>query len=246
MSNKVLKITITICMLFFLMDTATSQGFQPYKSNAITYHGYMYPVVPGTDAWKHLDHMQRVSSLQLPNDTLHDISTERLLETCLYYPFNIDIFAFDDKIESFRRVKEQFNGYAELYQRGDFVQKLINLYDTRDVAAVNNIDGDHDKGLYAFDYHILEYMLTDAAILASSTQSEQIVHILIEKKTQKTRYNAYGSTNRLAIALAIGRCMQRTNAYADYQGTTLQEFLQSGRLTNVSDLDYIYSKIENQ
>jgi hypothetical protein len=40
--------------------------------------------------------------------------------------------------------------------------------------------------------------------------------------------------------------MQRTNAYADYQGTTLQEFLQSGRLTNVSDLDYIYSKIANQ
>ena len=246
MSNKVLKITITICMLFSMMDAATSQEFQPYKSNAITYHGYMYPIIPGTEAWKHIDHMQRVSSLQLPNDTLHDIPTDRLLETCLYYPFNIDIFAFDDKIESFKRVKEQFNGYTELYQRSDFVQKLINLYISRDVAAINNIDGDYDKGLYAFDYHIMEYMLTDAAILASSTQSEQIVNILVEKKTQKARYNSYGSTNSLTIALAIGRCLQRTNAFIDYQGTTLHEFLQSGRLTNVSDLDYIYSKIANQ
>ena len=36
--------------------------------------------------------------------------------TCLYYPFNIDIFAFDDQLGSFGRVKHQFNGYAELYQ----------------------------------------------------------------------------------------------------------------------------------
>ena len=47
------------------------------------------------------------------------------------------------------------------------------------------------------------------------------------------------------IALAIGRCLQRTNAFSDYQGTTLQSFLQSGKLTNASDLDYIYTKAKN-
>ena len=81
--------------------------------------------------------------------------------------------------------------------------------------------------------------------MASDTQAAQIAAMLYGKKEQKTQYGVYGSSNRLVIALAIGRCLQRTNAFSDYQGTTLQAFLQSGKLTNASDLDYIYSKARN-
>lgn len=241
MKNKIL-----LLLLLLITGVAMAQTFQPYKSGIIPYHGYVYPIVPGTEAWKSIDHNQRVASLQLPEDTLHNISTARLLETCLYYPFNIDIFAFDDQIASFGRVKSSFNGYAELYQRADFVQQLMNLYSSRNVAFVNQITMDYDRGLYAFDYHVMEFMFTDAAALANDTQALQMAALLWEKKEQKTLYSVYGSTNRMAIALAIGRCLQRTNAFADYQGTTLQSFLQSGKLTNASDLDYIYSKVRNQ
>lgn len=234
-----------LMLLLVLAGVAGAQTFQPYKSGVITYNGYSYPVVPGTEAWKSISHMQRVASLQLPDDTLQNISTARLLETCLYYPFNIDIFALDDQIYSFNRVKEQFNGYAELYQRTDFVQQLINLYSSRNVAFVNQIEIDREQGHYAFDYHIMEFMFTDAALLASDTQAAQIAAMLYEKKVQKTQYSVYGSTNRMVIALAIGRCLQRTNAFTDYQGTTLPAFLQSGKLTNASDLDYIYAKVRN-
>lgn len=232
-------------LLLFVAGVAGAQTYQPYKSGIVAYHGYSFPIVPGTDEWKSISHTQRVASLQLPDDTLQSISTERLLETCLYYPFNIDIFALDDQIYSFNRVKEQFNGYAELYQRADFVQKLRDLYASRNVAFVNQIGVDREQGHYAFDYHIMEFMLTDAAPLASDTQAAQIAAMLYNKKEQKTQYSVYGSTNRLVIALAIGRCLQRTNAFSDYQGTTLQSFLQSGKLTNASDLDYIYSKARN-
>ncbi len=236
-------------MLFSVLLAITSivkaQTFQPYKSGVIVYHGFSFPTVPGTDEWKSISHTQRVASLQLPEDTLQNISTARLLETCLYYPFNIDIFALDDQIYSFNRVKEQFNGYAELYQRPDFVQQLMNLYGSRNVTFVNQIEIDREQGHYAFDYHIMEFMFTDAAPLASDTQVAQIAEMLYNKKEQKTQYSVYGSTNRIVIALAIGRCLQRTNAFSDYQGTTLQTFLQSGKLTKASDLDYIYTKAKN-
>ena len=114
-----MKHTITTLFLLLLLAVAgmaKAQSFQPYKSGVIQYHGYAYPIVPGTETWKQIDYPQRVASLQLPVDTLRNISTARLLETCLYYPFNIDIFAFDDQLGSFGRVKHQFNGYAELYQ----------------------------------------------------------------------------------------------------------------------------------
>lgn len=240
------QIIILICLLLIVVTSvAEAQTYQPYKSGIIAYHGYSYPVVPGTDEWKNISHNQRVASLQLPADTLQSISTARLLETCLYYPFNIDIFALDDQIYSFNRVKEQFNGYAELYQRTDFVQKLIDLYVSRNVAFVNQIEIDREQGHYAFDYHIMEFMFTDAALWASDAQAAQIAAMLYEKKEQKTQYSVYGSTNRMVIALAIGRSLQRTNAFSDYQGTTLQAFLQSGKPTNASDLEYIYSKAKN-
>lgn len=240
----------TTCKVFLLLllaaaRIADAQTFQPYKSGIISYHGYSFPIVPGTDEWKSISHAQRVASLQLPADTLQSISTARLLETCLYYPFNIDIFALDDQIYSYSRVKEQFNGYSELYQRTDFVQQLMNLYSSRDVAFVNQIEIDREQGHYAFDYHIMEFMFTDAALWASDAQAAQIVAMLYEKKEQKTQYSVYGSTNRMVIALAIGRSLQRTNAFSDYQGTTLQAFLQSGKPTNASDLEYIYSKAKN-
>lgn len=239
------KSVIIIFLLFTMAGVAEAQSFQPYKSGVIAYHGYSFPIVPGTDAWKSISHDQRVASLQLPADTLQSISTARLLETCLYYPFNIDIFALDDQIYSFERVKQQFNGYAELYQRTDFVQQLMNLYSSRKVAFVNQIEIDREQGHYAFDYHIMEFMFTDASLLASDTQTVQIAAMLYYKKEQKTQYSVYGSTNRMAIALAIGHCLQRSNAFSDYQGTTLQTFLQTGKLTNTSDLDYIYSKVRN-
>lgn len=246
--NRGISIGGTVFLLLLVVSVAAqtqAQTFQPYKSGVIAYHGYFFPVVPGTEEWKSISHTQRVASLQLPADTLQSISTARLLETCLYYPFNIDIFALDDQIYSFNRVKDQFNGYGELYQRTDFVQELIGLYASRNVAFVNQIEIDREQGHYTFDYHYLEYMFTDAALLASDTQASQIAALLYEKKEQKKQYSVYGSTNRMVIALAIGRCLQRTNAFTDYQGTTLPAFLQSGKLTNASDLDYIYAKVRN-
>jgi len=248
--------TITAFLSLFLIAIGTvhsqsltekehKQVFQPYKSGVIAYHGYAFPVVPGTEEWKALGHQQRVASLQLPLDTLHSISTVRLLETCLYYPFNIDIFAFDDPMASFGRIKEQFNGYAELYQRPDYVHQLVSLYDSRDVSFVDQITLDYDKGLYSFDLCILEFMLADAAYLFPESQVSQIVSLLLEKMDQKTQNPVYGHTNRIVVGLAIGRCLQRINALGDYQGSTLMNFLQNIKLDNLSDLDYIINKAKS-
>lgn len=242
MKNLKERILLLLFISLFLKSQGQTQTFQPYKSGIILYEGYSFPIVPGTEAWKSIHHSQRVTSLQLPADTLQNISTARLLETCLYYPFNIDIFAFDDQMDSFRRVKNQFNGYAELYQRTDYVQQLMSLYNSRSVAFVDQIIIDYDRGLYAFDFKIMEFMLSDAAILASDTQAAQIVVSILEKMEQKAQNPVYGNTNRIPIGLTIGRCLQHTNTFSDYQGSTLQSFLQSGKLSNPADLDYIFNK----
>ncbi|MBR3710860.1 MAG: hypothetical protein IKM99_07860 [Bacteroidales bacterium] len=83
---------------------------------------------------------------------------------------------------------------------------------------------------------------TDAVPLASNAQSAQIATLLLDKTDQKAQNRVYGSSNRIPLGLAIGRCLQRTNAFSDYQGTTLQGFLQNGKLADPADLDYIFNK----
>ena len=244
MKRHITTITI-IALLMALAGTLRSQSFQPYKSGIMAYHGYQFPIVPGSEEWKTMGYLQSVASLQLPIDTLNQISTARLLETCLYYPFNIDIFAFDDQIGSFGRVKDLFNGYAELYQRSDFVQQLIAFYNARDIEYVDQFTLDYDKGLYSFDFCVLEFMLADAARFATESQAEQIVASLLEKMDRKRWNQVYRRTNRIIISLAIGRCLQRLDACHDYQGMTLNGFLQSGKLTDLTDLDYIIDKAKS-
>lgn len=241
------SIMILLTTFTFLLETgaAKAQSFQPYKSGVIAYHGYQFPIVPGTNEWKQLGYAQRVGSLQVPADTLNQMSTTRLLETCLYYPFNNDVFAFDDQISSFNRVKKQFNGYTELYQRSDFVQQLINLYEDRSVAFIDQITLDYDKGLYSFDLSMLEFMLADAACFTDERQTAQVVSLLLEKMDRNNHNQVYVRSNQIVIGLAIGRCLQRTTTFQDYQGTTLDSFLQNGKLTEFADLEYVFSKAKS-
>ena len=122
------------------------------------------------------------------------------------------------------------------------MQRLVSLYNSRNISYVDQIALDYDKGLYAFDYTIMEFMFADAVLLASNAQAAQIAALLLDKTDQKAQNRVYGSTNRVTVGLAIGRCLQRTNAFSDYHGSTLQGFLQNGKLADPSDLDYIFNK----
>ena len=247
-----MKKSKTILLFLFLLLAAEgtvraqSQSFHPYESGLLVYHGYQFPIVPGSEEWKALGHLQRVASLQIPLDTLNQMSTARLLETCLYYPFNVDIIAYDNHLAGYDRMKNQFNGYLELLNRQDFIQCLVSLYNNREIALVNQMTDDYEKGRYSFDFQMMEYLFTDAALLASPNQTEQIISLLVQKLDQKSHYSSIFSSVSLPItAIAIGRCLQQGYGLSDYQGNTLDAFLQDGTIIKTSDIRYLLEKARN-
>ena len=247
-----MKKSKTILLFLFLLLAAEgtvraqSQSFHPYESGLLVYHGYQFPIVPGSEEWKALGHLQRVASLQIPLDTLNQMSTARLLETCLYYPFNVDIIAYDNHLAGYDRMKNQFNGYLELLNRQDFIQCLVSLYNNREIALVNQMTDDYEKGRYSFDFQMMEYLFTDAALLASPNQTEQIISLLVQKLDQKSHYSSIFSSVSLPITtIAIGRCLQQGYGLSDYQGNTLDAFLQDGTIIKTSDIRYLLEKARN-
>ena len=194
------KVISAICLIALLLPykTTFSQVFAPYKTNVIEYNGYSFPIFPGSDEWKNMSRSQRVDLLQIPADSLNDISTSRLLETCLYYPFNIDVFFSDNVTDAFKKIKSQFNGYEELFSRNDFMQELIVLYSSRDVDFVRQIGNDYDCGQYSFDFRIMELMMYELLDTVSNSRSNQIASLVSEKKTQREGLKEFYSNNKIA------------------------------------------------
>ena len=195
---KKIILAIGIIVFMSLSKNVLSQTFSPYKTDVIAYNGYSYPIIPGSDEWKKMKPSERAELLQIPADTLENISTARLLETCMYYPFNIDVFFGDNQIEGFRRIKNKFNGYKELFQRDDFLQELIALYSSRDVGFIEKIDNDYDRGQYSFDYRIMELMMFELMECSSNQRSNQIAALVAEKQSQRETLKEYYSKDKIA------------------------------------------------
>lgn len=191
---------IIFVMTLFLLSHCgiMAQGFSPYHTNVIKYNGYSYPYFPGCVEWEDMNYSQRLDSLQIPLDTLENISTSRLLETCLYYPFNINVMLSDDYLIGFEKVRNNFNGYAELFLRSNFIQELIDLYDSRDVFFIEEINDDYDCGQYSFDFMFLELYILESMDYATETQLNQIVSLVTTKKAQQESLEEYYSDKGIA------------------------------------------------
>ena len=191
---------ILIFLIFFLLNPCSNQaqGFSPYHTNIIDYNGYSYPFFPGCDEWDDMNYSQRLESLQIPSDTLENISTSRLLETCLYYPYNIDILYSDNYFTGFENIRNDFNGYTELFLRSTFIQELIDLYASRDVFFIEQINDDYDCGQYSFDFMLLELLIFEGMEHATETQLNQIVTLVTIKKSQRESLKEYYSNNGIA------------------------------------------------
>lgn len=86
---------------------------------------YQYPIVPGTQEWIELDGvLERRRVCQIPDEILHNMTTDALLQSVLDYPFLNNIYAYNTLEQGYEAVKRQFNGLRELEMRPDFLETL--------------------------------------------------------------------------------------------------------------------------
>lgn len=242
------KNTITIVIVLLLVmtfDQISAQTYTPYPSGTITYNGYQFPIVPGTDSWKSLSYEQRLENCQLPDDTIQAISTVRLLETCLYFPYNIDILCFDNALIGFDAIKQVFNGYEALFNRTDLVTEAQNFYKDRQASFITNISESYERGLYSFDYIILELILLQVSDLNHTSENE--LYKLVESIVRKVEISAnmkkyYSKVYKPLTYLLLGRIMKNLGLLSIQEGSSMEKFLSDGIVRNYLDLDIIINQ----
>jgi len=79
---------------------------------------YHFPDISKMNDWERPNIIQeRLTALQIPDAILASISTEGLLETCLEFPYLINIFHSENFQKGFEQLQAQFNGFREVLKR---------------------------------------------------------------------------------------------------------------------------------
>jgi hypothetical protein len=207
---------------------------------------------PGTPGWERLEVLQRIESLQIPGAILSSISTEGLLETCLDFPYKMEIFCGEDFQKGFDWLLKIFNGYPELLKRHDLIDVLIEKYSDFSLEAVNvRSQSLYEKGMFSFRHFVLEFMLAQDVVLEnlSDEQESELFKLALEHKKIKRNFpDIFSNLNDAPVNLLFAKKVMNDNQAAD-MNEALSEFIQAPTLIeqNVSDYleNYINVKFNN-
>jgi hypothetical protein len=126
--KKVLSIVIALVLVLSCNVSGVSAETQ--LRNYTIDKPYEYPITPYDDEWKLLEtKLEGLKLCQIPNEILHNLTTEALLETVLNYPFLIDYHAYNSYKQAAEKFMKTFNGFKELYGRPDLRQVLLYKYE---------------------------------------------------------------------------------------------------------------------
>ncbi|MDR2980023.1 MAG: hypothetical protein LBV02_06260 [Bacteroidales bacterium] len=240
------NIFFTIFLMTGMSCFIKAQNYQPFRQyDLLKYGGYQFTIVPGTEAWRNLDmNADKHALLQIPEDTLSVISTPRLVETCLYYPMNIEIFAFDNLTQGFAFVRTKFNGFDELFRREDAGICLLSYYQLRDPVFVTQFKEPIDQGRYSLDFVRLELMLAQPEIIdrLGEFQIRSLLRFSLGKIERQADFPQYYSRVFIPVtALVMGRILQKTDAWTEIASkSSVSKFIELGILESPEDISEIF------
>ena len=121
---------------------------------------------------------------QIPETQLKTISTDELLEKCLDYPYIADVMFAQNIPLMFKYIKQEFNGFKELFERQEAAQVILNRFLNFDFNKINDYQADYEKGLYVFKFCYLNLLLAQNEIINRMGDNYEIINLINKKYTE--------------------------------------------------------------
>ena len=133
-------------------------------------------VFPSSDMYINFGHPEKVGVLQIPEETLKSMCTDALIETYLDYPLLFPtIFSNNSSTVGLTQVSEEFNGFAELFQRDDSGDLLLLKYISINPEDINNEEWtDLEKGSFRNNLRFIELTIGFEAIQNKLTHQQRV------------------------------------------------------------------------
>jgi len=254
-----------LCLLLYLILGCTKHEIEDdyYKSNAqVDYtpwaveDAYIYPELghePPYDSYEN-----RMAAYQIPEDVLIKITTEGLLESCLNYPYMMDLhITYEDYQSSFEYIIHTFNGYRELFKRPDLINVLLRKHKTYDdiweIMCDLNGSGSLEvsKNDY-FHFRLAFIMIQDVVFNNLSREQENELFSQFFKRfdVMEACPKQYSTMQYLVIWLLYAKKVLKDSKYklvglSDEMEKTLSGFAQNPNYITINypTIDFLYNYI---
>ena len=140
---------------------------------------------------------------QIPETQLKTISTDELLEKCLGYPYIADVMFAENIPLMFKYIRQEFNGFNELFGRQDVAQVILNYFLNFDFEKINEYQVDYKKGLYVFKFCYLNLLLAQDEIIDKLGDNYKVTN-QINKKYLETNDKSLSSFRSLVPITFVG------------------------------------------
>jgi hypothetical protein len=222
-------------------------GLFVYSQTVAVKDVYEFPIKPESKEWIQFESIEgRIAALQIPDAVLIKMSTEGLLETCLKFPYLIDIFFFNSYQQGFEALTDEFNGFRELLKRRDLTNALLKKYRSLSADAASlRLRESVEQGMFTFRHFVLEYMLTQDVVFKtlSPEQEKQLFLLSFEHKKMKSNYSdVFSNLNDIPTNLLY---VKKAMSDADFkfksaeQKKALSDFIQNPRLIDPRIMDNV-------
>lgn len=137
----------------------------------------------------------KAKELQIPQEILLKIPTCNLIDSCLNFPYLINIFIYNDTKAGFREIVSNYNGFQELFNRKDLysivLEKVKELPSkTEKLSTANSVD----RGYYSIQYMVLKHIIGQCVSegkLNDTQKKEMIVYLRTNLEVMKLHPQMY-------------------------------------------------------
>jgi hypothetical protein len=212
------KFTITLFALYLFCQCSNNaeekEGFASGSFLPAVEDSYVYPVIPGTDAWTNLGAVENVYKVsQLPDNVLKSISTPGLIRSILDIP-GLDGFYLassnSSPVGTFYGIFAHYNSVRELEKRTDSSNTLISFYNAVNMDGLKPLSVGEQITL-SVQHTALEILFTKPEILRQfdPEQQKQLIASLLSRYSQiaQSQYEGFIVNGTItAIARILYAC----------------------------------------
>ena len=139
------------------------------------------------------------------------MSTDKLLNTCLEYPYFGLIFTRNSLQQGYEFIKNNFNGFRELENRRDAGHLILKKYENMDPAGVSDQSSHLKASQYMAQFTFIEILLAQDSILfkLNDETKNEILNTTLEKFNQKATKHNYGIVGLSTTALIIAKIIDK-------------------------------------
>ncbi|MBW8330995.1 MAG: hypothetical protein K0M40_03160 [Prolixibacteraceae bacterium] len=207
------KISLLLCFFFFVI------GCKKNNCEVVFDQAYIYPIEAAFG--KPFD--EQIKMFKIPEQTLHCLSTDALIKSCISYPKMSLIWTMSDLQGGFDKVYEMCNGLEELFGRGDKYQRLISLYKQLDFNRDWQSYTDLENGRYIDNIVRHELIIAQYEILNDLTAREKLELFQLALDNQKKKYELahqiWGIAGMMTTCAILSRIM-----YLDKYQPLIEEY----------------------